>query len=94
MRAATRAVRLQFLSHKSSYGRSSYENSAAGARLLCFSGAGFTAELVDEATRSGDLRLVTPADLYTGVLGLLWHADRQGKAGPGSRVIRGDIRPG
>ena len=43
---------------------------AAGARLLCFSGAGFTAELVDEAARSGDLRLVTPADLYMGVLGL------------------------
>jgi hypothetical protein len=41
---------------------------AATARLLCFSGAGFTAELTDEATRSGDLRLVTPADLYTAVL--------------------------
>lgn len=41
---------------------------AAAAGLLCFSGAGFTAELADEATRSGDLRLVTAADLYTGVL--------------------------
>jgi hypothetical protein len=53
---------------------------AAGARLLCFSGAGFTAELVDEADRSGDLRLVTPADLYTGVLGLPLRADRQARA--------------
>jgi uncharacterized protein len=41
---------------------------AAGARLLCFSGAGFTAELIDEAGRSGDLRLMTPADLYAGTL--------------------------
>jgi hypothetical protein len=41
---------------------------AAGARLLCFSGAGFTAELVDEAARSGDLRLLGPADLYAGIL--------------------------
>jgi hypothetical protein len=53
---------------------------AAGARLLCFSGAGFTAELVDEAARSGDLRLVTPADLYMGVVGLPLRADRQGRA--------------
>ena len=37
---------------------------AATARLLCFSGAGFTAELKDEAARSGDVRLLTPADLY------------------------------
>jgi hypothetical protein len=41
---------------------------AAAARLLCFSGAGFAAELVDEAARSGDVRLLTPADLYAGVL--------------------------
>jgi hypothetical protein len=41
---------------------------AAAARLLCFSGAGFTAELLDEAARSGDVRLLTPADLYAGVL--------------------------
>jgi hypothetical protein len=41
---------------------------AATARLLCFSGAGFTAELADEAARSGDIRLLTPADLYTGIL--------------------------
>jgi hypothetical protein len=41
---------------------------AATARLLCFSGAGFTAELIGEATRSADLRLLTPADLYAGVL--------------------------
>jgi uncharacterized protein len=41
---------------------------AATARLLCFSGAGFTVELRDEAARSGDVRLLTPADLYTGVL--------------------------
>ena len=41
---------------------------AAAARLLCFSGAGFTTELRDEATRSGDLCLLTPADLYAGIL--------------------------
>ena len=41
---------------------------AATARLLCFSGAGFTAELRDEAVRSGEVRLLTPADLYTGIL--------------------------
>jgi uncharacterized protein len=43
---------------------------AATARLLCFSGAGFTAELRDEAARSGNVRLLTPADLYTGILAL------------------------
>lgn len=48
---------------------------AAAARLLCFSGAGFTAELVNEAARSGDVQLVTPADLCTGVLGLPLRAD-------------------
>lgn len=37
---------------------------AATARLLCFSGAGFSAELRDEASRAGDVRLLTPADLY------------------------------
>lgn len=41
---------------------------AATARLLCFSGTGFTTELTDEAARSGDIRLLTPADLYAGVL--------------------------
>ncbi len=41
---------------------------AATARLLCFSGAGFTAELSDEAARSGAVRLLTPADLYTDIL--------------------------
>lgn len=41
---------------------------AATARLLCFSGAGFTAELRDEAARSGEARLLTPADLYAGIL--------------------------
>jgi AAA+ ATPase superfamily predicted ATPase len=41
---------------------------AATARLLCFSGAGFTSELTDEAARSADLRLVTPVDLYAGAL--------------------------
>ena len=40
----------------------------ATARLLCFSGAGFTAEIRDEAARSGEVRLLTPADLYTGIL--------------------------
>ena len=41
---------------------------AATARLLCFSGAGFTAELAEEAARSRDIKLLTPADLYTGIL--------------------------
>jgi AAA+ ATPase superfamily predicted ATPase len=41
---------------------------AATARLLCFSGAGFTAELRDEAAQSGEVRLLTPADLYAGIL--------------------------
>jgi uncharacterized protein len=41
---------------------------AAAARLLCFSGAGFSPDLTDEAARSGDIRLLTPADLYTGTL--------------------------
>ena len=36
--------------------------------LLCFSGAGFTAELRDEAAQSGDVRLLAPADLYAGIL--------------------------
>jgi hypothetical protein len=38
------------------------------ARLLCFSGAGFSPELTDEAARSNEIRLLTPADLYTGIL--------------------------
>ncbi len=37
---------------------------AATARLLCFSGAGFSAGLSHEAARAGDVRLLTPADLY------------------------------
>jgi uncharacterized protein len=41
---------------------------AATARLLCFSGAGFTAELRAEAAQSGEVRLLTPADLYVGIL--------------------------
>jgi hypothetical protein len=41
---------------------------AATARLLCFSGAGFTAEIRDEAARSAEVRLLTPADLYAGIL--------------------------
>lgn len=41
---------------------------AAVARLLCFSGAGFSPELTHEAARSNEIRLLTPADLYTGVL--------------------------
>jgi uncharacterized protein len=43
---------------------------ASTARLLCFSGAGFTAELRDQAAQSGEVRLLTPADLYAGIL--LW----------------------
>ena len=41
---------------------------AAAARLLCFSGAGFTADLAAEAGRAGDVRLLRSADLYAGVL--------------------------
>ena len=41
---------------------------AASARLLCFSGAGFTSALTREASRASDVRLLTPADLYAGVL--------------------------
>jgi uncharacterized protein len=41
---------------------------AATARLLCFSGAGFTPELTHEASRASDVRLLAPADLYAGVL--------------------------
>lgn len=37
---------------------------AATAKLACFSGAGFTADLVAEADRSGDVVLVGAADLY------------------------------
>lgn len=37
---------------------------AAGARLLCFSGAGFTDELSREAVRSTDVTLIGPAELY------------------------------
>ncbi len=39
---------------------------AAMARLLCFSGAGFTDGLTEEAARAGDVRLLGPADLYAG----------------------------
>lgn len=45
-----------------------HRHGAATARLLCFSGGGFTAELTREVSRCGDVRLVTPADLYAGVL--------------------------
>jgi uncharacterized protein len=41
---------------------------AAAARMLCFSGKGFTAELAAEAARADDVRLLKPADLYAGVL--------------------------
>jgi uncharacterized protein len=45
-----------------------HRHGAATARLLCFSGAGFTVDLAREADRSGDVRLLAPADLYAGVL--------------------------
>lgn len=41
---------------------------AATARMLCFSGAGFTDGLSAEAARSGDIRLLGPGQLYAGVL--------------------------
>jgi len=37
---------------------------AAGARLLCFSGAGFTDGLSREAARHADVVLIGPAELY------------------------------
>jgi AAA+ ATPase superfamily predicted ATPase len=37
---------------------------AATARLLCFSGAGFTQALADEAKRFDDVQLLGPSDLY------------------------------
>jgi hypothetical protein len=37
---------------------------AANARLICFSGAGFTEGLFREAAHSGDVLLIGPADLY------------------------------
>jgi len=40
---------------------------SASPVLLLSSGAGFTEELRDEAARSGEVGLLTPADLYTGV---------------------------
>jgi hypothetical protein len=43
-------------------------NGAATARLLCFSGAGFSADLTREASQAGDVRLLSPSDLYAGVL--------------------------
>jgi uncharacterized protein len=59
---------------------------AGTARLLCFGGAGFTAELRDEAARSGDVGLLTPADLYTGIL--LQELGRLSRAaGEGQRLI-------
>lgn len=41
---------------------------AATGRLLCFSGAGFAPELTREESRASDVHLLTPADLYAGVL--------------------------
>jgi len=45
-----------------------HRNGAATARLLCFSGAGFTADLTREASQAGDVRLLSASDLYAGVL--------------------------
>jgi len=45
-----------------------HRHGAATARLLCFGGAGFTSELAYEADHGRDVRLLTPADLYAGVL--------------------------
>lgn len=43
---------------------------AAGARLLCFSGAGFTDGLAREAAAHPDVVLVGPGDLYTDLVAL------------------------
>jgi uncharacterized protein len=40
---------------------------ATTARLLCFSGAGFSGGLIAEASRAGDVQLLGPADLYSSV---------------------------
>ena len=71
---------LEHLRHIRSLLTAQGRHGAATARLLCFSGAGFTAELAEEAARSGDIRLLTPADLYTGVLL------------PARRVVKGGSR--
>jgi hypothetical protein len=54
--------------------------------LLCFTGAGFNPELADEAARSGDIRLLTPADLYTGIL--LPRSSLSARAVPAETEIR------
>jgi len=56
---------------------------AATARLLCFSGAGFSAELRDEAAQAGEVRLLTPADLYAGILLLAFADDLDSAASSG-----------
>jgi uncharacterized protein len=48
---------------------------AAGARLLCFSGAGFTDGLAREATAQGDVVRVGAADLYGSLVALSWAQD-------------------
>jgi hypothetical protein len=40
----------------------------ATARLLYFSGAGFTPEPIHEASRTGEIRLLSPPELYAGVI--------------------------
>ena len=41
-----------------------HREGATRARLVCFSGAGFTEGLWDEAARGGDVLLIRPGDLY------------------------------
>lgn len=45
-----------------------HRHGVATARLLCFSGAGFTPELIHEASRTSEVRLLSPADLYAGII--------------------------
>ena len=59
---------LEWLRHIRGLLTAGHRHGAATARLLCFSGVGFTSELTHEASRTRDVRLLTPADLYSGVL--------------------------
>ena len=67
---------------------------AADARLLCFSGAGFTDGLAREAAEHGDVLLVGPADLYAALSWFRNSERRLGWASCGSRCASTRTRPG
>ncbi len=64
---------------------------AAGARLLCFSGAGFTDGLSREAGRHADVALAGPAELYAGSAAL---RSRPQAANQTNRVQRRSLAAG